>query len=78
MKQINYTKQLKEKHMLIFFEYIRVNIIPNKKTVPITSLTTMPETEILHDSSRKHIHRKLESELGAAVQIFPGKVVYGS
>lgn len=59
------------------FKYIRTDIISNKKIVPITSLTTKLESfmwsggvEHLHDSTRKHICRKLESELGKSVDIF--------
>ena len=68
-----------------FFDYIRTDTFPNKKIVLIVSLTTNLESfmlasgiEQLHDSTRKNIFRKLESELGGSVQIFPndkGKLV---
>ena len=60
------------------FEYIRTDIFPNKKIVAIVSLTTKLESfmlasgiEQVHDSTKKHIHRKLVSELEGSVQIFP-------
>ena len=57
------------------FDYIRKNIIPSKKVVPIASLTTELETFMsgrnLRDSTKKHICRTLQSELGDSVQIFP-------
>ena len=47
------------------FEYIRTDIIPNKKIVPITCLTAklvsfMP-SGALNESARKNIRRRLES-----------------
>ena len=60
------------------FRYIRTDIISNKKIVSITSLTMKLESfmhsggvEHLHDTTKKHIRRKLESELGESVDIFP-------
>ena len=60
------------------FDYIRTDIIPSKKIVPVTSLTMKLESfmlsggiELLRDSTRKHIHRTLKYELGDSVQIFP-------
>ena len=59
------------------FEYIRSDIILNKKIVSVTSLTAKLESFMLSDggtqmtdSTRKHIRRKLESELNDSVQIF--------
>lgn len=67
------------------FEYIRTDIIPNKKITPITSLTAKLESfmsaggvKLMTDSTRKHIRRRLESELGDSVDIFQddkGKLV---
>lgn len=60
------------------FDYIRTDIIPSKKIVLISSLTTKLESfmlsggnKLLPDSTRKHIRRRLECELGDSVQIFP-------
>ena len=60
------------------FDYIRTDIIPSKKIVPVTSLTMKLEffmlsggIELLRDSTRKHIHRTLKYELVDSVQIFP-------
>lgn len=68
------------------FEYITTDIIPNKKITPITSLTVKLESfmsgsgvKLMTDSTRKHIRRRLESELGDSVDIFQddkGKLVY--
>ena len=59
------------------FEYMRTDIIPNKKIIPITSLTTKLESymlsggvKLLKDSTRKNIHRRLKSELGDSVDLF--------
>ena len=59
------------------FDYIRTDIVPSKKIVPVTSLTMKLESfmlsgviELLRDSTRKHIHRTLKYELGDSVQIF--------
>ena len=59
------------------FEHIRTNIIPDKQIVTVASLTHQIETfmissgiEHLHDSTKKHIRRKLESELGNSIKIF--------
>lgn len=67
------------------FEYIRNDIFPNRKIVHTISLTTKLESFMLtsgieqqHDSTRKPIRRKLESELGASVQFFPDDESYGS
>lgn len=67
------------------FDYIRTDIIPNKKITPITSLTAKLESfmsaggvKLMTDSTRKHIRRRLESELGDSVDIFQdhkGKLV---
>jgi len=60
------------------FEYIRADIIPNKRLIPVTSLTTKLESlmlsggvNLLKDSTKKNMHRRLKSELGGAVEIFP-------
>ena len=59
------------------FRYIRSVIIRNKKIVLVTSLTAKLElfmqsggVDHLRDSTRKHIRRKLESELGESIDIF--------
>ena len=59
------------------FDNIRTDKIPSKKIVPVTSLTIKLESfmlsggiELLRDSTRKHIHRTLNYELGDSVQIF--------
>ncbi len=57
------------------FEYIRTDIIPNKKIVQVTSLTAklksfVPSGEI-SESTRKNIRRRLESEFENSVHIFP-------
>ena len=59
-------------------EHIRTVVIPSKKIVPVSSLTTKLESSMLsgrinsiRDSTRKHIHRRLESELANSVQIYP-------
>ena len=60
------------------FEHIRTVVIPSKKIVPVSSLTTKLESSMLsggiisiRDSTRKHIRRRLESELENSVQIYP-------
>lgn len=60
------------------FEHIRTVVIPSKKIVPVSSLTTKLESSMLsggiisiRDSTRKHIRRRLESELANSVQIYP-------
>ena len=61
------------------FEYIRTNVIPNKNIVSVTSLTSKLESFMLSgrvkhtvcDSTRKHIRRRLVSELENSVHIFP-------
>ena len=60
------------------FQYIRTDIIPNKKVTRITSLTSKLESfmlsggvDYMHESTRKHIHRRLTSELKNSVIIFP-------
>ena len=72
-----YQKIEKESHARLF-EYIRTDIFPSKKIVPIASLTAKLESfmlasgiEQMHDSTKKHIHRKLVSEFEGSVQIFP-------
>lgn len=57
------------------FEYIRNDIIPNKKVVRVTSLTAklnsfLPSGEI-SESIRKSIRRRLKTELEDSVHIFP-------
>ena len=56
-------------------EYIRTDIIPNKKIVPITCLTAKLESFMpsgaLNESARKNSRRRLESQLGGSVCIFP-------
>ncbi len=57
------------------FEYIRTDIIPNKKIVQVTFLTSklksfVPSGEI-SESTRKNIRRRLESEFENSVHIFP-------
>ena len=58
------------------FEYIRTEIFPSKNIVTIASLTVKLESfmlasgiEQIYDSTKKHIHRKLVSELEGLVQI---------
>jgi hypothetical protein len=60
------------------FDYIRTGIFHSKKIVLVTSLTMKLESfmlsggvELLRDSTRKHIHRTLKSELGDSVHLFP-------
>lgn len=60
------------------FEYIRTNVIPNKRITPLTVLSARLESHmltggvrLLKDSTRKNMHRKLKSELGDSVDIFP-------
>lgn len=60
------------------FKFIRTDIIPKKMIVQLSSLAMKLESfmlssgiTLMKDSTRKHIHRKLESELGNAVNIFP-------
>ena len=59
------------------FEYIRSEIIPNKEIVSVAFLCSKLESFMLscginhlHDSTRKHIHRKLLSELANSVKVF--------
>ena len=59
------------------FEYIRSEIIPNKEIVSVAFLCSKLESFMLscginnlHDSTRKHIHRKLLCELANSVKIF--------
>lgn len=58
-----------------FFEHIRTVLIPNKKIVPVSSLKTKLEScmisggiNAIRDSTRKHIRRRLESELANSIQ----------
>ena len=58
--------------------FIKNDVIPNKEIVQFTSLAMKLESfmqsrgvEHLRDSTKKHIRRKLECELGASVDIFP-------
>lgn len=70
------------------FEYIRADIIPNKRIIPVTSLTTKLESlmvsggvNLLKDSTKKNMHRRLKSELGGTVEIFSddkGKLLMGN
>lgn len=60
------------------YVYIRTDIIPNKKVIEMTCLTSKLESfmfssgvERMTNSTRKHIHRRLESELESSVDIFP-------
>ena len=60
------------------FAYIRTDIIPNKKVVEVTCLTSKLESfmlssgvERMTNSTRKHIRRRLESELESSIDIFP-------
>ena len=56
------------------FEYIRSDIIPNKKIVTVTSLAAKLKSFIpsgrMNKSTRKNFRRRLESELGNSVHIF--------
>jgi len=59
------------------FEYIRSEIIPKKEIVSVAFLCSKLESfmlscgiDHLHDSTRKHIHRKLLSELANSVNLF--------
>lgn len=68
---------LESEGFVSLFEYIRTGI-PNKRIVPITSLTARLESSMLsggikhiRDSTKKHIRRRLEAELVNSVQIFP-------
>ena len=58
-------------------EYIRTDVIPSKKVIPMTSLTSKLESftlsggvERMTESTRKHIRRRLESELESSIDIF--------
>ncbi|XP_053122764.1 uncharacterized protein LOC128332482 [Hemicordylus capensis] len=62
---------------LELFQYIRTVIIPNKDVVVMTTLTSKLETFLqsrgvpaLKDSTKKHMRRKLESELKDSIHIF--------
>jgi len=67
------------------FHYIRTDIVPNKQIVRVTTLTeklrTMMSARGIHsltESTKKHLRRKLEQELGDCIQIFAdtkGKLV---
>ena len=58
------------------FHYIRNEVIPNKKVIPVAQLTEKLETfmsskgEALKTASKKNIRRRLESELGSSIHIF--------
>ena len=59
------------------FKFIRTDVIPNKKVVPMTFLTSKLESFMLSgvigrltDSTRKHICRRQESELGRSIGVF--------
>jgi len=59
-------------------EYIRTDVIPGKKVIPMNSLTSKLElfmlsggVERMTDSTKKHIRRRLESELESSIDIFP-------
>lgn len=57
------------------FQYIRTEIIPNKEVVSMISLTARLESfmhsnsKCLKESTRKHLRRKLENELGDSVEV---------
>ncbi len=57
------------------FKYIRTKIIPNKEIVSMVSLMTRLESfmlsnnKLLSESTKKHIRRKLENELGDSVKV---------
>lgn len=59
------------------FHYIRNKVIPHKKVVPVAQLTEKLEAfmsskgEALKTATKKNIRRKLESELGNSIHIFP-------
>ena len=60
------------------FKHIRTVVIPNKKIVSVSSLTAKLESSMIsggikyiRDSTRKHIRRRLESELENSIQIHP-------
>ena len=59
-------------------KHIRTVVIPNKKIVPVSSFTAKLESSMIsgginaiRDSTRKHISRRLESELANSIQIYP-------
>lgn len=59
-------------------EYIRTDVIPRKKVIPMNSLTSKLESSMLSggvermtNSTRKHICRRLESKLESLIDIFP-------
>ena len=60
------------------FKYIRTDIIPQKMIVQVGTLVKKLESfmlddgvTLLKDSSKKHIRRNLEAQLGKSVDIFP-------
>ena len=74
------TYQIVEKQVFTnLFEFIRTDVIPNKKIVSVTSLTSKLDSFMLsgevkfalRDSTRKHVRRRLEGELLNSIHIFP-------
>ena len=59
------------------FHYIRNEVISNKMVVPVAQLTEKLEAfisckgEVLKTATKKNFRRRLESELGDSVHIFP-------
>ena len=73
------TYQIVEKQAFAnLFEFIRTDVIPNKRIVSVTSLTSKLESFMLsgevkfalRDSTRKHVRRRLESEFLDSIRIF--------
>ena len=61
------------------FHFIRAHFIDKMLVVPMTDLTKKVESfvqsrgiEMLSESTKKHMKRKIEAEFGSALEIFPG------
>ncbi|XP_062584618.1 uncharacterized protein LOC134246311 [Saccostrea cucullata] len=72
-----YQKIVREAYEKLF-EFIRSDVLDSKSIVPVTFLTEKLESIMLslgvqhmQDTTRKHIRRKLETELGESVDILP-------
>lgn len=73
--EIAYKRIESEAHADLFM-FIRNEMLPNKQIVPVATLTTRMENFMksrgfnINESTKKHIKRKLLSEVGSIIQIY--------
>ena len=77
-KEFKMHQKVEEEAYKELFKNIRADIIPNKRIMSVTSLTTKLESlmltggvDLLTKSTKKNVHRRLKSELGGEVEIIP-------